>query len=106
MLKNMPLKSKCYTIISNEECSSKLMAMRDGSSFINEVIAGIFLSVADVSVNPNGIFHKATVIKLTVSQTCGNFSSMRASDVCYYWHAPLMNIINCTGAQNSVLASK
>ena len=34
------------------------------------------------------------VIKFTVSQTSGSFSSMRAGGVFYYWHTVLVNIIN------------
>ena len=47
---------------------------------------------------------KAIVIKLTVSQTSGSFSSMWAGGAFYYyWHALLMNIINCISAQISLL---
>ena len=46
------------------------------------------------------IGHKAMVIKLTVSQTFGSFSSMRAGGVYfYYWHVFLMNIINYASAR-------
>ena len=44
------------------------------------------------------------VIKLTVSQTSGRFSSMQAGGVFYYYgHMLLMNIINCISAQISLL---
>ena len=45
---------------------------------------------------------KAMVIKLTVSQTSGSFSSMRAGGVYYfyYWHVFLMNIINYASAKS------
>ena len=46
------------------------------------------------------------VIKSTVSQTSGSFSSMRAGSFFYYWHGVLVNIINCISIRIQYLQEK